>query len=203
MNESDKQRIIENYRRLFSENHEGPGVGQWSAEGQRFRFAKLAQVADLRGTTILDIGCGIGDLYPFLMERYGSVVYTGVDIVPELVKYAAEKYKTATFHCADLLAQPLEQKFDYVLMSGVFNNEMEHAGEVLERLATVAFRACNKAIAFNFTSNRVSRVDPGMSYHDPVKVFRFCIEHLSKKVTLAHHYERCDVAVYVYRETGS
>ena len=38
-----------------------------------------------------------------------------------------------------------------------------------------------------------------MAYHDPVVVFDFCLNNLAPKVTLHHHYERCDVAVFVYR----
>ena len=44
----------------------------------------------------------------------------------------------------------------------------------------------------NFTS-------PGMAYHDPTEVLDFCIRSLSPKVSLHHHYERVDVAVFVYR----
>jgi SAM-dependent methyltransferase len=200
MEPSDKDRIIDNYRQLFREHGTGPAVGQWSAEGQRFRFEKLVRIADLRGARIVDIGCGIGDLYPFLTELYREVTYTGVDIVPELVSYAAKKYPSARFVCTDVIAEQLPDIFDYALISGVFNNEMHDATGRLQRLVQTVFDSCTRGLAFNFTSNRVSRIDPGMAYHDPVDVFRFCIENLSNKVVVSHHYERCDVAVYVYRD---
>jgi SAM-dependent methyltransferase len=200
MDISDRNKIVQNYRRLFLEHGDGPAVGQWSAEGQRFRFEKLAQIANLRGARIVDIGCGIGDLFPFLISKYGEVTYTGVDIVPELVTYAAQKYPSATFVCTDVVAEPLDSTFDYGLISGVFNNEVENATGLLQQLVQVAFKMCSRGIAFNFTSNRVSRLDPGMAYHDPVDVFRFCIDNLSNKVTLSHHYERRDVSVFVYRD---
>lgn len=196
---SEKEKIIKNYRDLFQEHGEGPSVGQWSEEGQRFRFSKLVQIADLRGKSVLEIGCGIGDFYPFLRGLFGEVAYVGIDIVPELIDYAAKKYPEATFHCLDLLEDDFSGDFDYVLISGVFNNEIKDATEFLYRLATEAFKLCRTGLGFNFTSSYASRYDRGHAYHDPVAILRFCLENLSTKVTVAHHYERCDVAIFVYR----
>jgi hypothetical protein len=38
-----------------------------------------------------------------------------------------------------------------------------------------------------------------MAYHDPAEVLRFSLDHLSPRIVLDHHYERCDVAMFVYR----
>jgi SAM-dependent methyltransferase len=200
MDPADKSRLIENYRQLLQQHGEGPAVGQWSAEGQRFRFDKLAQIANLRGSRVLDIGCGIGDLYPYLNTLYGNVDYTGVDIVPELISCATDRYASARFLCIDLMTEPFPEQFDYALISGVFNNDVSGPTDYLKQLVRVAFGMCARGVAFNFTSNRVNWNDAGMAYHDPVEVFRFCLDNLSRKVALAHHYERCDVAVYVYRQ---
>ena len=199
MRSADRTRIINNYRQLFFQYGVGPAVGQWSAEGQLFRFRKLSQIADLSGMRILDVGCGIGDLYPFLESLYRDIVYTGVDIVPELVEYAARTYPAATFLCADLVSDPLDFRCDYALMSGVFNNRMSDPTLALQHLVRAVFAVCERGLAFNFISNRVDTIDPEMAYHDPLDVFRYCIENLSSKVVIAHHYERRDVAVYVYR----
>ena len=84
MDAKSKQIIIENYRKLFLKHGSGPEVGQLSPEGQQFRFEKLIQIGDLRGCRVLDLGCGLGDLYPFLLKRFDKIDYTGIDIVPEL-----------------------------------------------------------------------------------------------------------------------
>jgi SAM-dependent methyltransferase len=199
LNQFDKKKLIENYRKLFIENNEGPAVGQWSPEGQLFRFEKLSEIGPMKGKRVLEIGCGIGDFYPFLKEKFDSVNYTGIDIVPELVNYAKHKYPEATFHCLDLHNVSFEDKFDYVLISGVFNNEIDKATDFLFSMISIAFEICEKGIGFNFTSKYVNRFDKDMAYHDPTDVFKFILEKLSKKVILSHHYERCDVAVFVYR----
>ncbi len=199
MNITDKYKIIENYRKLFLEYHEGPAVGQLSNEGQLFRFRKLCEIANLKGRKVLEIGCGIGDFYPFLMNKFTDVHYTGIDIVPELIDYAKKKYPEAFFHCIDLLENIFKDRFEYVFISGVFNNEINNATQFLFSMISIAYELCENGLAFNFTSNYVNRYDNGMAYHDPVAVLSFCLENLSKRVFLYHHYERCDVAVFVYR----
>lgn len=37
------------------------------------------------------------------------------------------------------------------------------------------------------------------SYHNPLEIFKFCIDELSPKVNISHHYEKCDVSVFVYK----
>ncbi|MBN3905791.1 MAG: hypothetical protein HWQ35_04165 [Nostoc sp. NMS1] len=38
-----------------------------------------------------------------------------------------------------------------------------------------------------------------MAYYEPEAVLRFCIQQLSRKVTIIHHYYHCDVCIYVYK----
>ena len=66
--ERSREKIVGNYQRLLEVHGEGPEATQNSPEGQLFRFERIAQVADLRGRSVLDLGCGLGDLYPFLRE---------------------------------------------------------------------------------------------------------------------------------------
>jgi len=196
----NKSNIIENYQKLFSEHGEGPEVAQYSLEGQRFRFEKLSEIGQLNKCRILEIGCGIGDLLPYLNKKFNGINYTGIDIVPELINYAKNKYPNAAFQCIDLLEEPFDEKFDYVLISGMFNNsEITDGTNFLLNMVSLGFGLCKKGIGFNFTSKHVNHIDSGMAYHDPIEVLKFCIEKLSKKVIISHHYERCDVSVFVYR----
>ena len=54
-------------------------------------------------------------------------------------------------------------------------------------------------LGFNFLSALNNFRDPHMNYQDPLEVFQYCLRHLTRKVTMHHHYERCDVAVFAYR----
>jgi SAM-dependent methyltransferase len=194
-----KEMMIADYRGRFEKYGDAPEAVGMSLEGQRFRFRKLTEIADLRNRRILDLGCGIGAFYPFLVEKFGQVDYTGIDLVREMVDFAAQKYPRACFLCHDLFANPLDETFDYVLTSTIFNYAMSGSGEYMRALLRLAFKYCTRGLGFNFPSTFVNFTDPEMAYYDPAQVLDFCIGNLTHKVVMHHHYERVDVAVFAYR----
>lgn len=199
MNTQSQQRIIENYRHLLSVHGPTPEAAQMSAEGQAFRFAKLMEIGDLRERSVLDLGCGIGEFYPFLKARVPDAGYTGLDIVPEMIACARSRFRDGAFLCRDILDQGLDGEFDYVFISAMFNNNLPGMTVFLEEMITTAFAKCRLGLAFNFLSDRVNFRGPAMAYHDPARVLTFCMDQLSPRVRMEHHYERCDVSVFVYR----
>ena len=56
-----------------------------------------AHPGELKNKRFLEVGCGLGHLYPLLQSKYGDIDYTGVDIVPELIEHAQETYPCAKF----------------------------------------------------------------------------------------------------------
>jgi SAM-dependent methyltransferase len=191
--------LVANYRGLFQKYGDAPEATQMSLEGKVFRYRKLMEIADLRNRRVLDLGCGIGDFYPFLTEKFGELDYTGIDLVPEMVAYAARKYPRAHFLCRDLFRDELDRTYDYVLISGVFNNAMPEVDRFMQELLALAFKYCTVGIGFNFLSTHVNFVDAELAYHDPAEVLDFCIRNLTRTVIMDHHYERVDVALFAYR----
>src|SRR5713226_6792156 len=133
-----KEMIVTNYRDLFLRHGDAPESTQMSLDGKRFRFEKLMEIADLRNRRVLDLGCGLGDFYPFLIEKFGQLDYTGIDLVSEMVEFDKNKYPKARFRHHDLFAEPLAETFDYVLISTVFNYAMPGSGEYMRELLTHA-----------------------------------------------------------------
>src|SRR5438128_2131737 len=193
MNLQVQEMMTADYRNRFQKYGDAPESVGMSSDGQRFRFRKLMEIGDLRHRRVLDLGCGIGDFYPFLVEKFGQLDYTGIDLVAEMVDHAMKKYPRARFLCQDLFAQPLEETFDYVLISTVFNYAMPGSGEHMRELLTHAFKYSTRGIGFNFLSTFVNFTDPEMAYYDPGQVLDFCIQNLTRKVVIHHHYERVDV----------
>jgi SAM-dependent methyltransferase len=65
------------------------------------------------GASVLEIGCGTGDLLHTLRPRRGL----GIDLSPRMVKIARGKYPDLEFTVGDVEALDLEECFDYVLLS--------------------------------------------------------------------------------------
>jgi hypothetical protein len=184
---------------LLRQHGDSPGATQASPEGQRFRFHKLLELAPLDGCSVLDVGSGIGDFFPIIRDRFREVRYHGIEVVPEMVDLAAAKYPEASFRVANLLVDPIAQRYDYVFLSQIFNNAVEGSSAFLEGLVAAAWPLATRGLGFNFISTHVNFTNPEMAYHDPAGVLDFCVRHLSRRVVLHHHYDRCDVAVFVYR----
>jgi hypothetical protein len=71
--------------------------------------------------------------------------------------------------------------------------------DFLEALVSRAWERSTRGLGFNFLSTHVNFVDDTMAYHDPARVLDYCVRRLSRRVRVEHHYERCDVAVFVFR----
>lgn len=65
------------------------------------------------GASVLEIGCGTGDLLNALEPSRG----VGVDVSGPMLKVAARKYPHLSFVAGDAQALPLSGKFDYVVLS--------------------------------------------------------------------------------------
>ncbi|MCF7976951.1 MAG: class I SAM-dependent methyltransferase [Chromatiaceae bacterium] len=101
----------------YGENAEG--VHWRSAESQQIRFAVLRDLLppDLSRISLVDVGCGLGDLHAFLAARNDLPrQYIGLDAVPTMVDRARARTGCAILHC-DVLSDPIP-KADWYLASG-------------------------------------------------------------------------------------
>lgn len=113
------------------------------------RFLVLSEVGDLRDASILEAGCGVGNLLAFLKRHGYAGDYTGIDLMPEMIERARLRHPEARFEVGDFNAVGAEIGADYVLASGVY----QHAGhEDFLRSVETMFSACRIAAAFNMFS---------------------------------------------------
>lgn len=87
---------------------------------QRFRpILEMLQSHNVK--SLLDYGCGLGQLRAYLDEMNVNIEYTGWDITPSFIMSCQSRFGTASrFEIVDPEAQPSEH-FDMVVCSGVFN----------------------------------------------------------------------------------
>lgn len=148
-------------------------IHDWAGpDTQIARFEVLLRHVDLAGKSLLDVGCGLGDLIDFLQQRKIPVQYTGVDVVEEMLVRARQGHPQERFLRADLFAEtgedPLKgETFDVVFCSGALNLNL---GNNLEFLPRALWRLRNTAREFlmvNFLRARTSLSDPMYFYYRP------------------------------------
>ncbi len=197
--------VIDAYRKTFALYGDAPESVMWSSESQQWRFDKLLEMSGIKSRAfqapprVLEVGCGLGHLYPTLTQIVGEVQYTGIDIVPELVAHATNAYPDARFICQDICEKPLDEKFQFVFISGLFNCPFRaDSATFMPALLQSAFNACTIAMAFNFISSHVNFKSENTNYFDPQEVLGHTLK-ITKKTTMDHHYRNCDVAIALWK----
>jgi len=67
-----------------------------------------------KGVNVIDLGCGIGITTQFIKKRGADVI--GVDISPEIIKYARSSVPDVEFICEDILKIDFKGKFDFICL---------------------------------------------------------------------------------------
>src|SRR5262249_27257091 len=93
MKPGDKQRVVARYnRRLAESGGDIRTLSSGTAERRDIRYQILCEVGLRDGVSVLDLGCGFGDLVRYLGERGLKIDYEGCDINPDLIEVARRKY---------------------------------------------------------------------------------------------------------------
>lgn len=169
----------------------------WFKDRQYIRFAALTQIGSVNNCSILDVGCGFGDLVDFLGGRGATVDYTGYDINPRLIEVAKKRHPHMKFYVVDIEEEKREG-FDWIVSSGVFNYKMPSSKAFIENMLTIMFEMSHLGVAVDFMSAYVDFRGEETHHSDPRDIFDFC-KSLTKWVTLRHDYLPYEFCIYMYR----
>ena len=200
---------IEVNKKLYLEKNKQYGEGSpenlWRRkESQIRRFDKFIDLMDFDNKIILDVGCGYGDFYNYLISKnIHPKNYIGCDLMPEHCKVARERLpKFCKVFEGDFLQQELPE-VDISILSGTLNAEFDDwekiSTAIIERMWTIS----KEAISFNMQSIHGLEGD----YKKKVLEFRnidpqFWISfanHRTCKYGLYHDYMHYDYTVCMWK----
>ena len=149
----DKLEII----RTYYEDNMAKGLPEYgilgweSEEAQRLRFDILLSSVNLEGKTLLDVGCGTGNLLEYIKSKGINVSYTGVDILEKMIKQAKNKQLDADFHHVDIFKNNIfsDGSFDVIYASGIFNLNLGNNRDFLVNALELFFKLASDAVVFN------------------------------------------------------
>lgn len=191
--------LVKFYHNNVKKHKNEIGSPAWgSKKSQEKRFDILTQIGDIKGKSILDVGCGLGDMYGWLKTKHAGFKYEGMDITPSMIKMAKSNYPGVKFRVADILKID-KPKYDYILASGIFNRKVKNHEKFLKSSVLNMFKLCKIGIAFNIMSVKADFKEKNEYYAEPDVIFRFCL-NISRKVVLRHDYMPHDFTIYIYRE---
>lgn len=198
LSKQDYDRILKFYRQSHDRHGDSDARSvHWATtRDQQVRFQALVQVADLSGSRILDVGCGLGDLYKFLLQNEIDADYTGIDIVPDFISVAQRRFPQGSFEVVDIFE--VSESYDFVLASGALSFKVADNQNYYQDMIKKMYDTANKAVAFNMLDNRFHTNDETYAAYSPLEIADFC-STVAAQVELVVDYLPQDFAVYLFK----
>ncbi len=172
-------------------------LGWEDQQAQEQRFEVLCRIGNLNHHSVMDIGCGHGDLRGFLSHHFPDARYFGIEQIPELLDIAAAKYAhipETLFFQGDFTTAELPVT-DYILVSGTLNYH-NTAPLYVPRMIEKLYNNCRIALGFNL----LSYADPAQGLivsYKPAFIEEYC-RQLSSRVVLTNDYRPNDYTLFMY-----
>lgn len=203
INSDDISKMKSLYEDRFSKYGYDPKTLGWYKGKQKMRFSILTSKFVLEGRSILDIGCGFGDLNYFLKERCKKYIYTGVDCVGSLIDEARSRHpqKNINFILGDFLDLDIDD-FDYVIASGIFNYKLtnEDNYKYIEDVIGKSYSLARVGLAFDFLSDRVDFLKYDQTFHsNPSRILDLAYS-FSRNVILRNDYAPFEFSVFIQKD---
>lgn len=201
MNLIEKATIIHYHRHRIDAHSSGTtaALGWRKKDSQVKRFEVLATVGDLNGCSLLDVGCGYGDLKEFLGRRFSQFTYVGIDQMPEFIAEAQNRYADCSdtyFYQADFTSVAFPQ-VEYVFASGALAYRCDNP-DFYQDMIKKMYQAASRAFVFNMLDADQFPAHPLLVGHDIEKIVSFC-QGLSPCVKVVNGYIEDDFTVFMYR----
>lgn len=174
--------------------------GWTSKESQAARFKVLTQISCLQGKSLLDAGCGTGDLLAYLQEQNLQVNYRGIDGIAANVSDAEQKFGRGLFFHAWLRDYQPAQQFDFVVASGLFYLPSSDWQQEVKSNFHTMYSLCKTGMAVNFLSAHAASQVPGLKYTFIREIMPY-VSALSDSFTVRHDYavKNNDFTVYIFK----
>ena len=136
----------------------------WLKGKQGIRFSILTSIGDLKNSTVLDVGCGFGDLYGFLKYNKVNCKYLGLDLNHNLITCGKIQYPKAHFKVFDVEKDNITTKYDWIIISGLLNYKRKNSYEFIQFILKKMYKLCKKGLAVDFISNYVDFKKNNINY---------------------------------------
>ncbi|HEY3975004.1 MAG TPA: class I SAM-dependent methyltransferase [Candidatus Sulfotelmatobacter sp.] len=203
----DVNQVIQRYRRRIAEHGVTfASLNSGSEEKQAMR--QWVHASALRGErpSILEVGCGLGDFYKYLIAQKQDCTYHGYDIVPEYIAQCQSAYPQAThpetrFEVRNIFLDGINGIYDTVLMSQVLNNRYEKSDnmQVMRRALELAFQHTRVSVSVDMLSTYVDFRNPDLFYYSPEEIFSMA-KAIAPRVVIRHDYRAFEFCVQLFHQ---
>jgi len=202
MNKEQRKRIIDKHRDSLTRHGHHPNTLYWSSqEIQELRFSVLAEIGIGSGDSVLDVGCGFGDMFGWLRRQGIDVEFTGIDLSPDLIGAGKALYPETMLMAGELFDFDFEpDSFEWVVLSGALNEALFDEGEYARRVIARMFELCRRGVAFNLLNRNAKgmRMMFDLASFEAEAMLEFC-RTLTPDCRLRDDYLENDFTIYMLK----
>ncbi|MGB9590623.1 MAG: class I SAM-dependent methyltransferase [candidate division WOR-3 bacterium] len=214
MDKKKANSILEEIDRYFAERIgrfgiSPQGAGWKNPEAQKLRFKVMCELVlpehRNRSVSIHEIGCGMAHMMDYLAEKGFPYDYSGSDALTRMLEIAMARHPDIRFTRFNILIDPpIQERYDYVVMNGVFHYLAEGVswGEWKEEIRAMikkAWQMTRVGMAFNLMTDMVDWKDPHLFYINPCEVIPW-IRESTRLFVIKQDYWPFEFSVFAYRE---
>lgn len=185
------------YQSAISKHGISPRGVHWiNQENQYLRFEILVSfLKDIKSSTIVDAGCGFGDLYLYLNKVVKlPKKYIGIDVESKMVQIAKRRTNQDIFQ-KDIITDELISA-DYYIASGSLNIL---TNDECFKFIRQAYLYCNKGFVFNLLhTNSITNRDIYNGF-EPFEIVDYC-KNFSNNVLIKDGYIDGDFTIFMQKD---
>jgi SAM-dependent methyltransferase len=202
----DRVETQERFRKRWLQHGYDPRSLGWNKDCQWVRFeAAFEGLRKEDFDSIIDFGCGFGDLLGYLRMKEWQGLYTGVDLVDELIEEAAKRHahdNRAAFVCRDVEGFLPPAKAAMGVAIGIFNHRLhqDNLAFVRETIGCM-WEASTKVVVCDFlsTSSDLDHRRDDLYYADPRQLYELATSY-SRRVLIHHAYMPFEFQIKIWHE---
>jgi SAM-dependent methyltransferase len=180
----------------FGHNPRAVDAGSWKS--LRKRYGVLSAAIPVGCRSVLEVGCGLGDLGQYLHREFPLMRYTGIDVSPRMIEEGHRVHPRLDLRQGNVLDRSLTGSYDVVLAQGIFYRLGPEAERKSFQLIKKMVSKARRVVAFCAISTWADRRNSSEFYVDPAWLVTQC-RRLTRFLALRHDYHPGDVAVYLYK----
>lgn len=170
---------------------------------QELRFHSLVKEIPANSNgSVLDFGCGLGHLFPYVSQCYPNARYHGVDIVDEFIQENVTNYGERF----DLISSTKDIKgnYDYVVSAGVFNlmydEDLDTHKKLMFGMISDLFEISNVFLSINMMTDEVDFQQEGAFHMNVKEMLDYVKTHFSKRVILDQSYMPYEFSLTIFKD---
>jgi trans-aconitate methyltransferase len=153
--------------------------------------------------SLLDYGCGLAHLKPFLDERYQNVNYVGADAVDVFIQACQAKYPQARFLNAKS-PENINEEYDYIVSAGAFNmlynDDLDIHRTIVFDIIEQLFTKAKVYLSINMMTDIVDFRQSGAYHQNIIQLYNFVFDKLSRRLVIDQSYMPYEFTLTVWKD---